>query len=54
MDTAECVAYSYPYCSLDEESLDPPIKWEQDCYDLCFTAEEKRDNPIFDNLRYIA
>lgn len=48
---SECVAYSYSYCSLVEEANDPPVKWEQDCYELCYSLEEKRTLPVFQKLK---
>lgn len=31
----------YTYCGVDIEMHDAPIKFEQNCYDLCYSKTEK-------------
>ncbi|MFH4975266.1 hypothetical protein AB6A40_001975 [Gnathostoma spinigerum] len=43
-----CRPYNYPFCSPEIEKIDKPIKYEENCVDLCFSVSEKGDNALID------
>uniref|UniRef100_A0A915KDE6 BPTI/Kunitz inhibitor domain-containing protein n=1 Tax=Romanomermis culicivorax TaxID=13658 RepID=A0A915KDE6_ROMCU len=47
-----CSSYVYNYCGLDAELQDQPMKFEQDCYDSCFTEDEKQTLPLFKDMKF--
>ncbi|VDM45896.1 unnamed protein product [Toxocara canis] len=48
-----CRPYQYPYCGIEVEAIDRPIKYEENCLDVCFSIEEKRRHPLFDKYPVI-
>uniref|UniRef100_A0A914W059 BPTI/Kunitz inhibitor domain-containing protein n=1 Tax=Plectus sambesii TaxID=2011161 RepID=A0A914W059_9BILA len=51
-DNDECHSYNYAYCGIDVELEEAPIKFEQNCYDLCFTDEEKNTLEVFNDQQF--
>jgi hypothetical protein len=52
VNSPECISYSYGYCGLVIELVDNPMKFEQDCYELCYSQLEKDTLPLFKNIQF--